>query len=160
MFEPYGSVESVLMVTDRNTGRSRGFAFVEMADNGAADQAITALNGKDLGGRIADRERGASEDGAPAAARAAAADGAMTTAAMPVSRGNLAGKSRGYDPTSTIGMVGAADPPSGSMVTAKVLASTPADMGGIITMALPLGSGLNMPAGMGLSPCMGTSHSS
>jgi RNA recognition motif-containing protein len=51
MFEPYGAVESVLIVTDRNTGRSRGFAFVEMADNGAADQAITALNGKDLGGR-------------------------------------------------------------------------------------------------------------
>ena len=51
MFEPYGSVESVLVVTDRNTGRSRGFAFVEMADNAAADQAITALNGKDLGGR-------------------------------------------------------------------------------------------------------------
>jgi len=51
MFEPYGAVESVLIVTDRNTGRSRGFAFVEMADNAAADQAITALNGKDLGGR-------------------------------------------------------------------------------------------------------------
>ena len=51
MFEPFGSVESVLVVTDRNTGRSRGFAFVEMADNGAADQAITALNGKDVGGR-------------------------------------------------------------------------------------------------------------
>jgi len=51
MFEPFGSVESVLVVTDRNTGRSRGFAFVEMADNGAADQAITALNGKQIGGR-------------------------------------------------------------------------------------------------------------
>jgi len=51
LFEPYGSVESVLVVTDRNTGRSRGFAFVEMADSGAADQAITALNGKDMGGR-------------------------------------------------------------------------------------------------------------
>lgn len=51
MFEPYGSVESALIVTDRNTGRSRGFGFVEMSDNGAADQAITALNGKDSGGR-------------------------------------------------------------------------------------------------------------
>jgi len=51
MFEPYGSVESVLVVTDRNTGRSRGFAFVEMADSGAADQAIAALNGKDMSGR-------------------------------------------------------------------------------------------------------------
>lgn len=51
MFEPFGSVESVLVVTDRNTGRSRGFAFVEMADSSAADQAITALNGKEMGGR-------------------------------------------------------------------------------------------------------------
>ena len=51
MFESHGSVESVLIVTDRNTGRSRGFAFVEMTDNGAADQAIAALNGKDVGGR-------------------------------------------------------------------------------------------------------------
>ena len=51
MFEPYGSVESALIVTDRNTGRSRGFGFVEMADNGAAEQAITALNGKEMGGR-------------------------------------------------------------------------------------------------------------
>ena len=51
LFEPYGSGESVLIVTDRNTGRSRGFAFVEMADGGAADQAITALNGKEFGGR-------------------------------------------------------------------------------------------------------------
>jgi len=51
MFEPFGSVESVLVVTDRNTGRSRGFAFVEMADNGAADTAIAALNGKQMGGR-------------------------------------------------------------------------------------------------------------
>ena len=51
MFEPYGSVESVLIVTDRNTGRSRGFGFVEMSDNTAADQAIAALNGKDQGAR-------------------------------------------------------------------------------------------------------------
>ena len=51
LFEPHGSVESVLIVTDRNTGRSRGFAFVEMTDSSAADQAIAALNGKDLGGR-------------------------------------------------------------------------------------------------------------
>ena len=51
MFEPFGGVESVLIVTDRNTGRSRGFAFVEMADNNAAEQAISALNGKEVGGR-------------------------------------------------------------------------------------------------------------
>ena len=51
MFEPYGAVESVSVITDRYTGRSRGFAFVEMTNNNEADAAITALNGKDIGGR-------------------------------------------------------------------------------------------------------------
>ena len=51
MFEPHGQVESVTIVTDRDTGRSRSFAFVEMTDNGAADKAIAALNGMDSGGR-------------------------------------------------------------------------------------------------------------
>jgi cold-inducible RNA-binding protein len=51
MFEPHGKVESVTIVTDRDTGRSRGFAFVEMAENGAAEKAIAALNGMDSGGR-------------------------------------------------------------------------------------------------------------
>jgi RNA recognition motif-containing protein len=44
-------VGGVRMMTDRDTGRSRGFAFVEMADSGEADQAIVALNGTALGGR-------------------------------------------------------------------------------------------------------------
>jgi cold-inducible RNA-binding protein len=51
LFEPYGSVERVSLVTDRDTGRSRGFAFVEMTDPAEADRAITALNGFDLNGR-------------------------------------------------------------------------------------------------------------
>lgn len=51
LFEPYGSVERVNIVTDRDTGRSRGFAFVEMSDSAEADKAIAALNGTDLGGR-------------------------------------------------------------------------------------------------------------
>jgi RNA recognition motif-containing protein len=51
LFEPYGSVDSVALMKDRDTGRSRGFAFVEMSDSGEADQAITALNGAVLGGR-------------------------------------------------------------------------------------------------------------
>jgi RNA recognition motif-containing protein len=50
-FEAYGAVERVSLVTDRDTGRSRGFAFVEMSDSQQADQAIAALNGSNLGGR-------------------------------------------------------------------------------------------------------------
>jgi cold-inducible RNA-binding protein len=51
LFEPLGKVDQVSVVTDRDTGRSRGFAFVEMSDNAEAEKAIAALNGKDLGGR-------------------------------------------------------------------------------------------------------------
>ncbi|HUQ94546.1 MAG TPA: RNA-binding protein [Bryobacteraceae bacterium] len=51
MFETHGTVERVSLVTDRDTGRSRGFAFVEMTDAGEADRAINALNGATLGGR-------------------------------------------------------------------------------------------------------------
>ena len=50
-FEPHGAVESATVVTDRDTGRSRGFGFVEMPNNSEADAAIAALNGKDGGGR-------------------------------------------------------------------------------------------------------------
>ncbi len=51
LFAPYGNVERVSLVTDRDTGRSRGFAFVEMTDPAEADRAIAALNGKELNGR-------------------------------------------------------------------------------------------------------------
>ena len=51
LFEPHGQVEKVSVVTDRETGRSRGFAFVEMTDAAEAEKAIAALNGSDLGGR-------------------------------------------------------------------------------------------------------------
>lgn len=51
LFEQHGSVSSVSILTDRDTGRSRGFGFVEMADSGEADRAIAALNGTKLGGR-------------------------------------------------------------------------------------------------------------
>ena len=44
-FEPYGTVDTVRIMTDRETGRSRGFGFVEMPDHGAAQTAIDALNG-------------------------------------------------------------------------------------------------------------------
>ena len=51
VFEAHGAVDKVSLVTDRDTGRSRGFAFVEMTNAGEADKAIAALNGTDLGGR-------------------------------------------------------------------------------------------------------------
>jgi RNA recognition motif-containing protein len=51
LFEPFGAVERVSIMTDRDTGRSRGFAFVEMTNEEEADRAIAALNGKSLGGR-------------------------------------------------------------------------------------------------------------
>jgi cold-inducible RNA-binding protein len=50
-FEAYGQVERVSILTDRETGRSRGFGFVEMASNEDGEKAITALNGSQLGGR-------------------------------------------------------------------------------------------------------------
>ncbi len=51
IFEPYGEITSINIVTDRDTGRPRGFAFVELADDGEAAKAITELNGKELDGR-------------------------------------------------------------------------------------------------------------
>jgi len=51
LFEAYGTVERVSLMTDRETGRSRGFAFVEMTDTEEADRAINALNGSNVGGR-------------------------------------------------------------------------------------------------------------
>jgi cold-inducible RNA-binding protein len=51
IFEGYGQVDRVSIMTDRDTGRSRGFGFVEMASNEDGDKAITALNGSQVGGR-------------------------------------------------------------------------------------------------------------
>ena len=51
LFERHGQVNSARIMTDRETGRSRGFAFVEMENEGEADQAIAALNGYTLDGR-------------------------------------------------------------------------------------------------------------
>jgi len=50
-FEAYGSVERVNLITDRDSGQPRGFAFVEMSDAQAAQTAITQLNGAELYGR-------------------------------------------------------------------------------------------------------------
>jgi RNA recognition motif-containing protein len=51
LFGEFGTCESVTVVTDRESGRSRGFGFVEMASNDDAQKAITALNGRDVEGR-------------------------------------------------------------------------------------------------------------
>ena len=51
LFEQYGAVDQVNLITDRDTGRSRGFAFVTMGNSAEADRAIAALNGKELDGR-------------------------------------------------------------------------------------------------------------
>jgi RNA recognition motif-containing protein len=51
VFERFGSVGSVNVILDRETGRPRGFAFVEMDEESSATEAITALDGSDLGGR-------------------------------------------------------------------------------------------------------------
>ena len=51
LFEPFGEITRIQVMTDRETGRSRGFAFVEMASDDEAAKAITALNGKEVDGR-------------------------------------------------------------------------------------------------------------
>lgn len=51
MFEAHGTVESAQVIMDRDTGRSKGFGFVEMKTDQEAQAAISALNGQDAGGR-------------------------------------------------------------------------------------------------------------
>jgi cold-inducible RNA-binding protein len=51
LFAQYGNVERVSLMTDRDTGRARGFGFVEMSVGAEAEQAIAGLNGQDLDGR-------------------------------------------------------------------------------------------------------------
>ena len=51
LFETYGAVDRVNIVTDRDTGQARGFAFVEMSSSSDADRAIAGLNGMQVDGR-------------------------------------------------------------------------------------------------------------
>jgi|TARA_B110000014_G_C19676553_1_gene355035 RNA recognition motif-containing protein len=51
LFAQYGEVNSARIITDRDSGRSKGFGFVEMASSDAGNSAIEALNGNDFGGR-------------------------------------------------------------------------------------------------------------
>jgi RNA recognition motif-containing protein len=51
LFAEHGTVASVALVSDRDTGRPRGFGFVEMSDDAAAEKAMTALDGREMNGR-------------------------------------------------------------------------------------------------------------
>lgn len=51
MFAPFGTVDSASVITDRDTGRSKGFGFVEMGSDQQAQAAIDGMHGKDVGGR-------------------------------------------------------------------------------------------------------------
>lgn len=51
LFETYGTVDRVNIITDRDTGQARGFAFVEMPNDEEGDRAINGINGRDLNGR-------------------------------------------------------------------------------------------------------------
>jgi RNA recognition motif-containing protein len=51
LFSEMGTCESATVITDRDTGRSRGFGFVEMSSASEADKAISSLNGRDVAGR-------------------------------------------------------------------------------------------------------------
>jgi cold-inducible RNA-binding protein len=51
MFEAYGTVDRVSLITDRDTGQARGFGFVEMSNDAEAERAISELNGRELDGR-------------------------------------------------------------------------------------------------------------
>jgi RNA recognition motif-containing protein len=51
LFEPYGAVDTIKIITDRDTGSPRGFGFVDMPDSRAAQSAIQGLQGKELAGR-------------------------------------------------------------------------------------------------------------
>lgn len=52
MFHPFGKVDSSKIITDRETGRSKGFGFIEMSDANEAESAISKLHGSDIGGRL------------------------------------------------------------------------------------------------------------
>ena len=67
LFESYGVVESVRIITDRETGRSRGFAFVEMPNTIQARVAIVEINGMELGGRplVVNEARQREDEGGP-----------------------------------------------------------------------------------------------
>jgi RNA recognition motif-containing protein len=65
LFSESGTCESANVITDRDTGRSRGFGFVEMSTAREAEAAITALNGRELGGRQINVSEAKAREGGP-----------------------------------------------------------------------------------------------
>ena len=84
MFESYGSVDRVNIVTDRDTGQARGFAFVEMSVDAEGNAAINGLNGRDVDGRTLNVN-----EARPKAERGSGGGGIVATAAA---RGKTAGR--------------------------------------------------------------------
>jgi RNA recognition motif-containing protein len=91
LFEPFGALARVHVATDRETGRARGFGFVEMTNDAEAAKAIAALDGKDVGGRNlkVNEARPKSESGGPRGPRGGSGGGDRGNSGGP--RGNTGG---------------------------------------------------------------------
>jgi len=63
LFEAYGTVDRVSVVTDRETGKARGFGFVEMSNDGEGEKAIAGLNGREMDGRVLNINEARSKEG-------------------------------------------------------------------------------------------------
>jgi len=97
LFEAHGSVDRVNIVTDRDTGQPRGFAFVEMTNDAEGDKAIDAINGKEVGGRAlnVNEARPKSEGGGGGRGRGFGGGGGGRGSGGGGGRGNSGGGGRG-----------------------------------------------------------------
>ncbi len=95
LFEPHGAVRSAQVIMDRDTGRSKGFGFVEMEQDQQAQAAIAAVNGKEINGRTltVNEARPARSGAAAGAARGASAAVATNQPSTPSSPGGEDGVS-------------------------------------------------------------------
>jgi cold-inducible RNA-binding protein len=97
LFEAHGSVDRVNIVTDRDSGQPRGFAFVEMTNDAEGDRAIDAVNGKEVGGRAlnVNEARPKSEGGGGGRGRGYSGGGRGGRGNSGGGRGNSGGGGRG-----------------------------------------------------------------
>ncbi len=97
LFEAHGSVDRVNIVTDRDTGQPRGFAFVEMTNDAEGERAIDAINGKEVGGRAlnVNEARPKSEGGGGGRGRGFGGGGGGRGSGGGGGRGNSGGGGRG-----------------------------------------------------------------